>query len=71
GLESRRRKLAEQSGKPASAPVPAAAVSPPVKAAAPDVPTPMPPAKRDAGAPSPAGRDTIGTPTNMLFDSNR
>jgi len=71
GLESRRRKLAEQSGKPASAPVPAAAVSPPVKAAAPDVPTPMPAAKRDAGAPSPAGRDTIGTPTNMLFDSKR
>lgn len=71
GLESRRRKLAEQSGKPAAAPAPAAAVSQPAKPAAPDVPTPMPPAKRGAGAPSPAGRDTIGTPTNMLFDSNR
>ncbi|HWV03933.1 ankyrin repeat domain-containing protein [Ralstonia sp.] len=73
GLESRRRKLAEQAGKPAPVAAPAAAVPQPAKASAPDAPTPMPmPApRRDAAAPSPAGQDTIGTPTNMLFDSNR
>ena len=73
GLESRRRKLAEQAGKPAPVAAPPAAVPQPAKASAPDAPTPMPmPApKRDAAAPGPAGQDTIGTPTNMLFDSNR
>lgn len=68
GLESRRRKLAAQAGQPAPAAAPQ-----PAKAGAPDAPTPMPmPApKRDAAAPGPASQDTIGTPTNMLFDSNR
>lgn len=70
GLESRRRKLAAQAGQPAPAAAPQ-----PAKASAPDTPTqmpmPMPAPKRDAAAPSPAGQDTIGTPTNMLFDSNR
>lgn len=70
GLESRRRKLAAQAGQPAPAAAPQ-----PAKASAPDTPTPtstpMPAPKRDAAAPSPAGQETIGTPTNMLFDSNR
>lgn len=71
GLESRRRKLAERSGKPVSAPVPAVAVSPPAKAAAPDVPTSIPFVKRNAGVPSPVGRGAIDTPTNMLSDNDR
>ncbi|MCO5398763.1 ankyrin repeat domain-containing protein [Ralstonia soli] len=74
GLESRRRKLAEQGAKPAPAQTPAAptAAVPAAqagKSAAPDVPTPMPPAKPAAAAPR--SPDTVGTPTNMLFDSNR
>lgn len=58
GLESRRRKLAEQSGKPAPAAQPAA----------PEAPTPMPAPKPAAAAPS--NRDAIGTSTDALFDSN-
>lgn len=69
GLESRRRKLAEQAGKPAPVQAPAAATAQPAKPVVPDAPTPMPAAKPAAAAPR--SSDTIGTPTNMLFDSNR
>lgn len=70
GLESRRRKLAAQAGQPA-APVPApTAVAQPAKPQVPDAPTPTPAAKPAAAA-APRSQDTIGTPTNMLFDSNR
>ena len=71
GLESRRRKLAEQAGKPAPAQAPAtpSAAAQPAKPAVPDVPAPMPAAKPAPAAPS--SQETIGTPTNMLFDSNR
>jgi len=58
GLESRRRKLAEQSGKPAPA----------AKPAAPEAPAPMA-SPRPAPAAS-SNRDTGGTPTDALFDSN-
>jgi len=73
GLESRRRKLAEQGAKPApmqtpAAPAAATAATQPAKPAVPDAPTPMPAAKPAAAPSSP---DTTGTPTNMLFDSNR
>jgi ankyrin repeat protein len=71
GLESRRRKLAEQAGKPAPVQPPAApaAAAQPAKSAVPDMPAPMPAAKPAPAAPS--SPETIGTPTNMLFDSNR
>ncbi|WP_233176783.1 ankyrin repeat domain-containing protein [Ralstonia sp. ASV6] len=62
GLESRRRKLAAQSGQPAPA----------AKPAAPEAPTPMAapkPAPQPAAAPS-GNRDAIGTPTDALFNSN-
>jgi ankyrin repeat protein len=77
GLESRRRKLAEQAGKPAPVQPPAApaAAAQPAKSAVPDMPAPMPAAKpAPAVKPAPAApssQETIGTPTNMLFDSNR
>jgi len=70
GLESRRRKLAEQAGKPApvQAPAAATATAQPAKPKVPDAPTPMPAAKPAEAAPR--SQDAIGTPTNMLFDSN-
>lgn len=72
GLESRRRKLAEQGAKPAAAQTPPAPATvpaiQPAKPAVPDVPAPMPAAKP---GPAPSNQDTIGTPANMLFDSNR
>lgn len=72
GLESRRRKLAEQGAKPAAAQTPPAPATvpaiQPAKPAVPDVPAPMPAAKP---SPAPSNQDTIGTPANMLFDSNR
>ena len=58
GLESRRRKLAEQGAKPAPA----------TQSAAPEAPTPMPPPK--APAVVPRNNDGIGTPTDALFNSN-
>ena len=70
GLESRRRKLAEQAGKPAPVQAPAAATAQPAKKPqVPDAPTSMPAAKPAEAAPR--SQDAIGTPTNMLFDSNR
>ncbi|MGM3276471.1 ankyrin repeat domain-containing protein [Ralstonia sp. 24A2] len=69
GLESRRRKLAEQAGKPAAVQAPATATAQPAKPQVPDAPTPMPAAKPAEAAPR--SQDAIGTPTNMLFDSNR
>lgn len=58
GLESRRRKLAAQSGKPMPA--------------APEAPTPMPMPAPNSTAPAaaaPSNRDAIGTPTDALFNS--
>lgn len=72
GLESRRRKLAEQGAKPSPAQTPAApaaSATQPANPAVPDVPAPMPAAKPAAAAPR--SQEAIGTPTNMLFDSNR
>ncbi len=63
GLESRRRKLAEQATKPAPVAQPSA---PEVPA---PTPIPMPAAKPPAAIPN--DRDTIGTPTDALFNSNK
>ena len=57
GLESRRRKLAEQGAKPAPA----------TQSAAPEAPTPMPPPK--APAVVPRNNDGIGPPPHALFNS--
>ncbi|MFX8028202.1 hypothetical protein ABTK68_19685, partial [Acinetobacter baumannii] len=52
GLESRRRKLAEQAGKPAPVQAPAAATAQPAKKPqVPDAPTSMPAAKPAEAAP--------------------
>ncbi|WP_296226313.1 ankyrin repeat domain-containing protein [Ralstonia sp. UBA689] len=71
GLESRRRKLAEQAAaaKAASAPAQSGPVAAqPAKPAVPAMPAPMQAPKPAAAASS--NRDAIGTSTDALFDSN-